>query len=126
MNEEKKILEQFGKDNHFTVPEGYFDTLTSRIMSNIPAEETKVVSIGKAHKTGWLRWTGLAAACMAGAIIGINTFNHTESTNEQPYTSNTQTTYSYSSYSNEYQEEMLDYAMVDYNDVYNYLSGDEY
>ncbi len=126
MNEEKKILEQFGKDNHFTVPEGYFDTLTSRIMSNIPAEETKVVSIDRRHKTGWLRWTGLAAACMAGAIVGFNMLERTNSTDKQPYANNTQTTYGYSTYSNEYQEEMLDYAMVDYNDVYNYLSGDEY
>ncbi len=127
MNEEKKILKKFGKDNHFTVPEGYFDTLTSRIMSNIPAEETKTVSIDIRRKTGWMKWTGLAAACMAGAVIGINMINRTEISDEQPYAGNAQAaTYGYSSYSSEYQEEMLDYAMVDYNDVYNYLSGGDY
>ncbi len=127
MNEEKKILKKFGKDNHFTVPEGYFDTLTSRIMSNIPAEETKTVSIAPRRKTGWMKWTGLAAACMAGAVIGINMINRTEISDEQPYAGNAQAaTYGYSSYSSEYQEEMLDYAMVDYNDVYNYLSGGDY
>lgn len=131
MNEEKKILKQFGKDNSFSVPEGYFDTLTSRIMSNIPAEETKVVSINQPHHLGWLKWAGLAAACMVGAVVGINMPGNTESTSgqaysNQAYTGQSQTTYSDNSYNSDYQEEMLDYAMVDYNDVYNYLSGDEY
>ncbi len=124
MNEEKKILKKFGKDNHFTVPEGYFDTLTSRIMSNIPAEETKVVSIGTRRRTGWMKWVGLAAACMTGAVVCINMLDSTDRTGEQPYANNTQS--AYGTYSSDYQEEMLDYAMVDYNDVYNYLSGDEY
>ncbi len=129
MNEEKKILKQFGRENHFTVPDGYFDTLTSRIMSNIPDEETKIISITPKHKTNWIKWTGLIAACMAGAVIGIFTLEQTEKeSNNQPYTSSAQavSTQIGSNYQENYQEEMLDYAMVDYNDVYNYLSGGEY
>lgn len=129
MNEEKKILKQFGRENHFTVPDGYFDTLTSRIMSNIPDEETKIISIAPKRNTNWIKWTGLVAACMAGAVIGIFTLEQTEKTsNNQPYTSSAQavSTQTGSDYQENYQEEMLDYAMVDYNDVYNYLSGGGY
>lgn len=129
MNEEKKILKQFGRENNFTVPDGYFDTLTSRIMSNIPDEETKIISIAPKRKTSWIKWTGLVAACMAGAVIGIFALEQTEKTsNNQPYTSSVQAvnTQTGSDYQENYQEEMLDYAMVDYNDVYNYLSGGGY
>lgn len=129
MNEEKKILKQFGRENHFTVPDGYFDTLTSRIMSNIPDEETKIISIAPKRKTSWIKWTGLVAACMAGTVIGIFALEQTEKTsNNQPYTSSAQavSTQTGSDYQENYQEEMLDYAMVDYNDVYNYLSGGGY
>ena len=33
---EAKLLERFGAETHFTVPEGYFDGLTDRVMSRVP------------------------------------------------------------------------------------------
>ena len=32
---EAKLLERFGNETHFTVPEGYFDSLTDKVMSRI-------------------------------------------------------------------------------------------
>ena len=32
---EAKLLSRFGTDNHFTVPEGYFDSFSDRVMSRI-------------------------------------------------------------------------------------------
>lgn len=43
IQEEKKINDIFGKDNHFQVPAGYFDQLTDQIMAQIPEE--KVVDL---------------------------------------------------------------------------------
>ena len=43
IQEEKKINDIFGKDNHFQVPAGYFDQLTDQIMAQIPEE--KVVGL---------------------------------------------------------------------------------
>lgn len=39
IQEEKKINDIFGKDNHFQVPAGYFDQLTDQIMAQIPEEK---------------------------------------------------------------------------------------
>ncbi len=36
MNEEKKINDIFGKENHFKVPEGYFDNFAEQMMAKIP------------------------------------------------------------------------------------------
>ncbi len=127
MDKEKDILKRCKKENPFKVPDGYFDTLTSRIMSNIPTEETKVISIKTARrKNGWIKWSGLVAACFVGALICINVFNKTEQKEDDQFTSQT-VEKNQSTFSNEYQdvnaEDLLDYAMVDYTDVYCYLSG---
>ena len=37
--EDKEIQERFGKENPFRVPEGYFDQLTERVMSQLPERE---------------------------------------------------------------------------------------
>lgn len=96
-------------------------------MSNIPTEETKVISIKTARrKNGWIKWSGLVAACFVGALICINVFNKTEQKEDDQFTSQT-VEKNQSTFSNEYQdvnaEDLLDYAMVDYTDVYCYLSG---
>lgn len=39
MNEEKKINDIFGKENHFKVPEGYFDNFAEQMMAKIPMQE---------------------------------------------------------------------------------------
>lgn len=44
INEEKKIIEIFGKKRPFGVPEGYFDSLTEQVMSQIPTTETEVAA----------------------------------------------------------------------------------
>ena len=37
--EEKEIKERFGQTNPFRVPDGYFDQLTERVMSQLPERE---------------------------------------------------------------------------------------
>ncbi len=58
MNEEQYLIEKVGKQNPFRVPEGYFDTLASQVMSKIDAEGNKpkeVPLVAKKAKTIWLR-----------------------------------------------------------------------
>ncbi len=131
MNKEKDILKRCGKENPFKVPDGYFDTLTSRIMSNIPTEETKVISITPSRrKNGWMKWTGLVAACLVGALVCFNVFDKTEQKDNTQFASQTVEKTNVTSSDDEYQnvnaEDLLDYAMVDYTDVYCYLSGGEF
>lgn len=102
----------------FKVPDNYFDNLTDTIMSKIPAEETKVISInqGRKWKSAWWKWS--SAACIAILAIGTTflakTMNSTVS--ETPDIA--------ASYDEKSQEEMSDYMMLDTEDVYCYLSGE--
>ncbi|MBO7102976.1 MAG: hypothetical protein J6W02_04765 [Bacteroidaceae bacterium] len=117
------------KRNPFTVPDGYFENLTARVMANIPEVETeekvsennaKIVSMEpRKSSRKWMGWSIAAAACIAVAALFITIPNKTDGVGvnqmAQTETSN--------SYDSEYQEEMLEYAMVDNTDIYNYLAG---
>ncbi len=117
------------KRNPFTVPDGYFENLTARVMANIPEVETeekvgennaKIVSMEprKSSRT-WMGWSIAAAACIAVAALFITIPNKTNDVGVKQM-AQTETSNSYDS---EYQEEMLEYAMVDNTDIYNYLAG---
>ena len=124
MKGEKHIIDRCGRKTPFTVPEGYFDNLTARIMENISAEETKIISIAPKKRSHWMQWSGLVAACMVGAIVCVNVFNKSNHDDSSQLMSKMTTVET--SYEESYQEDALNYAMVDYNDVYNYLSGTGY
>ncbi|MBQ8676772.1 MAG: hypothetical protein IJ139_03935 [Bacteroidaceae bacterium] len=127
MKANKDILTHCNKANPFVVPEGYFDTLTARVMANIPAEETKVISIAPSKKTYWKSWVGVAAACIAGTIICVNVLNNKTTDISQPQLiSNAQPANYEETYDDAYKQEVLNYAMVDLGDVYNYMSGNAY
>ena len=117
------------KRNPFTVPDGYFENLTARVMANIPeveAEEkvgennAKIVSMEpRKSSRKWMGWSIAAAACIAVAALFITIPNKTNDVGVKQM-AQTETSNSYDS---EYQEEMLEYAMVDNTDIYNYLAG---
>lgn len=118
-------IEALRSNEVFKTPEGYFDTLTSRIMAHIPEEETEsnkagnVIEMKPRTKTNWYVWSSVAACFIA--IVGIATI----------YTSNKQDDATaledgmFYIAEDDYQEAM-DYSLVDGHDVYCYLSGAEY
>ena len=66
-NEEQYILNRCGKQNPFTVPEGYFDSLRTELMQRVEVKP-KDISL-------WKRWRGyVAAACMIGVVAGVATY----------------------------------------------------
>ena len=65
MKEEKILIERFGKANHFTVPEGYFDSFADQLMEQLPESAAHVIDI-RAQK--W--WSRIPLRKMA-AVIGI-------------------------------------------------------
>lgn len=70
MKEEDAILRKVGVENPFQVPEGYFDRLTSEVMSNLPEKETSVF-VSK-EPTLWEKvkpWTYMAAMFAGAALI---------------------------------------------------------
>jgi hypothetical protein len=70
MKEEDSIMQRVGKENAFRVPDGYFDQLTSEVMSRLPEKE-KCVPIRK-QSTKWERmkpWVYMAAMFIGAALI---------------------------------------------------------
>jgi hypothetical protein len=111
--------------NHpFTTPPGYFENLASRVMDALPEDNT-----AKKTKQRRITWflTMAAAACMAGAFFFIN-FSKGTSMEEQMKQSDfgaamAQMTSTEDDSEEKYNQDMLNYALVDNSDVYCYLSG---
>ncbi len=131
---EEQLLKELGLSNAnpFKTPEGYFDTLSERIMARIDEEETKtaeekaetvqvaeVVSL-KQKKTSVInyaiRWAVAAAACLALVFVGVDYFGEENKTIAQNQTVAEE-------YDDEYAEDMISYSMMDESDVYCYLAG---
>ena len=109
-NEEKYIREKVGQKNPFTVPEGYFDQLTSQVMSQLPErrQESRVVQLRK-----WF----YAAACVAAvAVMGL-TFHFHQQAEDQAVVASVDT-----NIENSYIDEVADYAMLDNSEIYAYLA----
>lgn len=116
MNEEDYIRNKMG-NNPFRVPEGYFEHLTSRIMSQLPDQPVQQ----KPTLVKRLRPLLYAAACICVAVFSVAIyFNHKDA--EQPLASTIQQQDTY--YSDTYIDEVADYAMLDNEEIYYSLLAD--
>ena len=94
MTEEQALLQRFGRQNPFTVPEGYFEGFTSRMMSLLDEEQARqAVSTDEKPraKVRSLTWRRYAVAA-SSATVDHNI------------------------------DQMADYAMLDNQDIYTYLA----
>lgn len=131
---EEQMLKELGLSNAnpFKTPEGYFDTLSDRIMARIDEEEAKttekksetaqiakVVSMKQKNASVFkyaIRWAIAAAACLALVFVGVDYFGEENKTIAQNQTVAEE-------YDDEYAEDMISYSMMDESDVYCYLAG---
>lgn len=122
----RKINIHNNRENPFTVPEGYFDDLPARVMATLPqvpqpdeeGETTIVVDMPRRHRAGW--WAaGAVAACLACAVM-LTHHNTPQDARHATQLSNAATT---GTYDEESYAALLEYAMVDNQAIYTYLSG---
>lgn len=116
MREEDKILRKVGTENPFKVPEGYFDNLTSEIMTFIPEETpAKVVKM----PTIWDKMKPWAymAAMFAGAALLIRIGSSSDET-----TMTNQLAIDETEQEMKYISTIVDGAMMDDYALYVYLS----
>lgn len=121
MNEEQYLIEKASKENPFRVPEGYFDTLASQVMSRIDAEGNKPQDVPMAEKkakTIWLRPVLYAAASVCALFISVTAYQHFTA---QPADNISEQV---AVYSDDSFEEAADYVMIDNQDIYACLSGE--
>lgn len=118
MSREERYLERtFGRENHFKVPDGYFDTLTDRLMSKLPEHEVKVVRLQPSFRQR-KRTAILAAASLLAAMFSLGVYLHTE--DSEPHTQAVAATLQSADDSN--LDVIADYAMMDNVAIYAYVS----
>ena len=121
MNEEQYLINKAGKENPFRVPEGYFDSLASQVMSRVDAEGNKpqdMPMIEKMAKTVWLRPVLYAAASVCALFISVTAYQHFTA---QPVENATEQV---AVYSDDSFDEAADYVMIDNQDIYACLTGE--
>ena len=97
---EAKLFERFGQKTPFTVPEGYFEGLTDKVMSRIAERK---------HRRNLIwRWT--AAAVLAGCVAAGGLLFESHYKAQQLEAENIQ-----------YIEDALDYSMIDNMSIESYL-----
>ena len=104
----------------FSVPEGYFDKLTERVMAQLPEDEQEQTK--KANKIRRL-FPYAAAASVIAAAIGIGIYLKF-SDSQPPVQKPTQEVQVAQNNEEQTIEEVADYIMYDDNDLYAYISGE--
>ncbi len=113
---EKYLKQKVGNRNPYTVPAGYFDNFAEKFVCNLPEQEVKVVPISKHRHLTWRIGAVAASFCAVMFSLGIY-LNNSNSQAEQP------AIYAHESVSNEETfNEVVDYAMMDNEDMYAYVS----
>ena len=100
---EAKLVERFGTESHFTVPEGYFNGLTDKVMSRVAQ-----------RKRRRLVWRWAAAAVLAGSVIMGGLLLERHNATQTAKAENIQ-----------YIEDALDYSMIDNMSIAYYLTEAE-
>lgn len=108
MKEEDNILNRCGNRRPFTVPEGYFESLTESIMASLPEKDTKQRTL---IMNPWARIRPIiyAAAAIAGIFFCIKVTNEISTGNNGSETVQTESVV----YSDEYIDSFLEETMID-------------
>lgn len=122
-------VKELGK-NPFQVPDGYFDSLESRIMRNVSQQEKKEDS---RQPSKWSRIVSMRPMRWAAACIGVTAVcatayfcNIDNSEGMMSNTSETQTESTLNYNSNDAFNQAADYTMLDSHDMYMMLADESY
>lgn len=124
MKEEDYILRKVGTENHFCVPDGYFENLTPKLMKRLPAPqklpyELKEVTLWDKVKP----WIYMAAMFVGAALI-IRVASSGEMSQESAEIS-ADVTMEEIENEMEYIDVVVDRSMLDDYSLYVYLSNGE-
>ena len=108
----------------FSVPEGYFDSLTKRVMECVDdVEAVKAVGDKKpARRVSLFSKYAICAvaACVVGLVLFV--FPLDKGADDADIMDELQIAV----YDEDFSREVMNYAMLDYEDVYAYLAGPNY
>ena len=108
------------RKNPFTVPDGYFDTLTERVMANIPENEVRMMPAQNDKHVLRKWWKAVAAAAaVVVAVFGMGLYMQQGGNEAKMETVAVQQTSDGSAETNI--DAMADYIMCDDYELYAYL-----
>lgn len=108
----------------FRVPDGYFDSFTSLMMDKLPSqEEVKVVPMRRFHSAAW-RTIVSVAACFCVAVFGLTLYYEMSLKDERSQEHATMASNYHKTATYTYEDEVVDYAMMDNTDIYAYLASE--
>lgn len=119
-----KLSNTKGKCRHYNVPNNYFDHFADQLMEQIPKNEKQQVLQNKAQLFSFkkaAKYFSFAAAFTAlfFSVQFFKTSNDATQTHPQSYTI-------VNGYSEDYIDDFCSYAMIDNNDIYEYLTTEFY
>jgi len=118
MTEDFLIGQKFGRRRPFKVPEGYFEQLEKSVMQNLPEQPVTNKPATK-RSLRILRWAACATAVIAVAAVCYNKVDDKALRSQ----SQAVTAAASSVTSGDYTlDEVSDFAMLDKEDIYAYLS----
>lgn len=120
MKEEKYLSARFGKENHFLVPDGYFDGFARKMESSLPEKSVAATSRRPRSVSLFRRlrpW--VAAACFCGVAFGAAMLALDGNTGKELQTTDNLAQY----YSQDNTLDLMaDYTMLGNEDIYMYLA----
>lgn len=117
MKEEFLLEQKYGKRRPFNVPEGYFEHVEGVFMQNIQEHERKRAI----RRRLFVRYAACAACVVMLVVSGFVLFlSNADEGSGGPH--EMATNYSSSSVSDYMMDELSDYAMLDNDDFYSYVS----
>jgi hypothetical protein len=132
-----RVLAPEGGRYPFKVSDEYFDSLTARIMEQIdsveqeisekneevPAQSTKLFDIHKNRRRNlWISTISIAASLVLIATVALKFIPMPSSTPVEQQKAETNVQYTPENYN----EDLMNYTMVDNVDVYYYLSSEDF
>lgn len=117
MKEEDELLRKLGTGNPFTVPEGYFENFSSKLMERLPEKEP---ALPQPAITTWQRikpWVYMAAM-FCGLMLSVRVFVGRPQQDSPAFTATEETM----QLPDEYIETIMDHSMMDDYTLYQYLT----
>ena len=131
MTEEDLLMHSIGKENHFRVPEGFFDDFSNIIMKRIEENDDNRTETFTAEKTPVNKPTIFrrllpysVAAAIVGVLFGAALYFIPSQNDDTTQSAQVQTASLYNN--GDALDQMTEYAMLDNEDLYSYMSSNEY
>lgn len=108
----------------FSVPEGYFDSLTKKVMERVDDVEAVKAVEGKRPARRVSLFSKYAICAVAACVVGLVLFVFPldKGADDADIMDELQVAV----YDEDFSREVMNYAMLDYEDVYAYLAGPNY